>query len=270
MTDYHEKHHEEKWKPKEKRKPRIPAPELREQLKIKRSLGLKRYDKFPKCPAQSRYRARKAQEDGTACEDCGKAGKSPCEKCRCTHVAGQGTEHYGVGFCWNHSSGLRAASAEKFADNHRIALQQGYPMKPVRYLSKNDILLQIQEEEVEAREKISTMRELDLLRSKMQEFEDKCYNGTLTTYKNGELVEASDEDKINMTAKLTNSIAKVAKLTLDITDQDYIHVNEIKLWLSAIVTMTRNEIKDEAGMERWLRKLMEIPQPTAGKKGARK
>lgn len=253
------------------RKKRMKCPSTAEQLKIKRTLGLKRYDKFPKCPCRSNKRMEKAKLAGEMCEDCMKPGKSPCEKCRCTRIAGSGTEHYGVGFCYDHEGGRRRKVADHFAKNHAIAMQQGYPLKPVRYKSANEILVDIQEDEVEARAKMSTMAELDMLRSKMQELESKLYEREEkpTVYKNGKLMDASDEDVINMVTKLAKGIGDLAKINLDVTEQDYIHINEIKLWLSAVVNMTRAEFKDGDSFEQWLRKFMEIPQPQAGRQGAK-
>ena len=250
----------------------IPEPDRRkypsdaEIAKIKASLGVKKEDCLPRCPAGSIAKRKKLQAAGEACDDCGKRGHTPCHKCRCPSTCGSGTEHYGVGFCFSHEKGRNRAIAEKYARTHKTALQQGFPLKPVRYVSDNDYLVQIQEEAVDAREKMETVRELDLVRAKLQEFEDKIYADDFKVLFKGELVPAGDDVKIDAVTKLTRAIGSLAKINLEVTDSDYIHKNEIKLWFQEILNVTRAAMTSDEEFEEWLDKFKQIPVPQSGRK----
>jgi hypothetical protein len=226
----------------------IPKPPLEEIKKIKHSMGLRSRDPLPKCPAKN---VRRAKELGEAHQ----GERHRCGDCQCKHVAGYGTAHYGIGYCVYHENAKPyKGSAAEVAHAQKIAVQQGYPDHVYRYLSKDKKLSEIREAAAKAQGRHDLVEEIIVLKASLQKY----------------LNQLDDKDSIsdaNITslARLTTSIAKLAKVELSITNLDYVHKDEVKTWLYQILRLIQDEVKDLQLQERILRQLTNIPKPNAGK-----
>lgn len=109
------------------------------EIKIKVKLGLRPHDPFPRCPSKNvtKLRALEALGDYShsdlypANDVTGKRQRRPtdelhrpCPYCCCDNVAGQGTGHYGWGWCSRHEKPRAERTREVFAEAHLLALQQ--------------------------------------------------------------------------------------------------------------------------------------------------
>jgi hypothetical protein len=163
--------------------------------------------------------------------------KHICDICRCKHVAGYGTNHYGVGYCYYHDIG----SSKKLAQHMAIALQQGFPADPVKYRSDRDYIDKIKEMADAANSRLNLNAELDLLRAHLLELEElyskKDSSGLTMRGRSGEPAPMTDDVKISLIAKLTKAVSDIAKQSYIITENEYVHVDECKIWLWGIYQM---------------------------------
>jgi hypothetical protein len=227
----------------------IPRPPREEIIKIKHSMNLRSNDPLPRCHAQN---TRKRKELGEAHQ----GSRHICGDCQCSHVAGYGTKHYGVGFCVYHENAKKyKGQALDIAHAQKLAVQQGYPDKVYEYISDDEKFSEIRAAANAAQGRHELKEEIVVLRAALQKYINQLdLKGTIS------------DDNINSLAKLTTSIAKLAKVELTITDSDYIHKDEVKGWLYSILRMVQEEVQDVKLLQTLLGKLADIPNPQGGKK----
>jgi hypothetical protein len=227
---------------------RVPKPSREEIKKIKASLNLRMNDPLPKCPAKC---TRKAKELGGEHLEAGHR----CGECMCNHVAGMGTVHYGTGYCVFHENAKKyKGSAEEVQHRQKVACQQGYPNKIYEYQTKDDRLADIREAAEAAQGRHQLREEVVVLRSILQKY-----------LKQMEDFDHVSLDNITGVTKLSTSIAKLARVELDVTDSDYIHKDEVKSWLYKILRAVQEEVTDLKEMDSLLKRLSKIPEPTTGR-----
>jgi hypothetical protein len=211
---------------------KLPVPCRAEQVKIKASLCLDADHPFPRCGAKDMKKVKAFEKAGDFSHSGGRR-EHICDKCRCTRVGGYGTKHYGVGYCYYHDYDKHRRVAKTMA----IALQQGYPLAPLKYQSESEYIESIRKMAEQANGRLDLSEEIILLRSHLQEVEalwkdDK--EKKLTMKVGMGVAPMSDDVKIGLLVKLTEAISKLSTDTYRITESDYVHVDEIKTWLWSI------------------------------------
>lgn len=271
---------------------------------INRALNRPRHAPMLRCHAKNRAFVKACEERGDYSHS---AKDHICDECRCKHVAGWGTNHYGVGFCKHHEKGRNKVHAREFAKNQALALQQGWPM-PHAYESANEYLQRIAEESKDAREVLDTRAEITLLRAKLQEFEAELSSGkrkeTELAKQIAELIEKLDglefidgkqgdeikelleqvylketqlttgspggklrpmsyKARAELAMSFARTISGLAKDWYGIVKDDFIQVEEVTLWLQAIVLLTKRIMNDNKMFQKWLNEFKLIPRPVS-------
>lgn len=127
-----------------------------------------------------------------------------------------------------------------------VALQQGYPIDPVKYKSDSDYIEEIRKMSEEAHGNLSVREEITLLRTHLQEVEKlwrEAGPGGLTMKGAQGSLPMTDDVKVDMLVKLANSISKLSRDTYIITESDYVEISECKAWLWSIWVAIQKNIK---------------------------
>lgn len=219
----------------------LPSPSLAERRKINASLGMPRDHPFTRCPGKSLKAVKEFEEKGDFSHS-GPRDKHICDKCRCKKVAGYGTKHYGVGYCFYHDT----SGARQMTKTMTVAIQQGYPMNPIKYKSESEYINDVRKMAEDANGRLSLGEELNLIRAHLQEFELKWKelgDKALTMKAGAKVVDMSDDVKINMLCKLGKAISDMTRDSYIITESDYCHIDEVKVWLWDIWQCVEKNIK---------------------------
>lgn len=266
--------------------------------KAKRSLGLRDCDILPRCGHKLRNKIRKFEESGDFSHS---DEKHRCPECTCQRTAGFGTKsgskigkHLGVGWCYLHEKKHADRVCRVRATKQRDAIRAGYPMNALENLNPKELQTRIESEASEANELIS-------LRENQKTIVDlgnqilECINGGVlkrpkldndneqVTNADGDIVyeikkltessatgnhEASDVTLFEMYRKFSETNGKLAKIALEITDNEYVHVDEAKVFFSELVRIAMNIFDVDKG-EEFLNQIRKLRQPSAGKKKKR-
>jgi len=226
----------------------LKVPSYKEQRTIRTSLGMTLEQPFPRCPGKgSRYDLgrdpfmKKLEASGDFSHS-GKRQSHLCDVCRCKRTAGWGTKHYGVGMCFWHD----CAGARKLAKSMTIALQQGYPLDPVKYHSDRDYIEDVRKMAEAAHGRLSLGEELNVLRAHIQEIE-KLYSETgadalsMKTPRGPEAM--TDDVKLTHLVRLIKAVSDLTRDTYVIEENDYVHIDEVKQFLWAIYKMIEDKYK---------------------------
>jgi len=212
-----------------------------ELRKIRHSLCLEDRHPFPRCPGKSTHLVARFEENGDFSHS-GNRRKHICEKCRCKHVAGWGTKHYGVGFCYWHD----VDNGRQVSKHMAIALQQGYPLNPIKYRSDSEYVEDVRKQAEESHGRLDLAEELVVLRAHLQEIEDvyhKKGDGHLTMKGTHGSQPMTDDVKIDRLTKLVKAISDLSRNAYVITESDYVHADEVKQFLWGIYKMIDDRCK---------------------------
>jgi len=250
-----------------------PPPSKAELVKIKSSLCMDANHPFPRCPSKDFKLVRKFESQGDFSHS-GNRRAHICDICRCKRVAGKGTKHYGVGYCFWHDVDV----GRKVAKTMAVALQQGYPLNPIKYQSDSEYIDAIRKMSEKAQGRLDMSEEIILLRSHLQEVEklwktDGAEKLTMST-KSGPM-KMTDDIKIALLVKLAEAISKLSRDTFAITESDYLHVDTVKTWLWSIwQCVTRNihkmitgELQPNDLEQAMQNEFKQIPFPKTGHRG---
>ena len=158
-----------------------------------------------------------------------------------------------------------------------IALQQGYPVDPIKYQSDSEYIEQVRKMAEEAHGSLSVREEITLLRSHLQEVEklwSKEGAGELQMKSGAYVVKMTDDVKISLLVKLAEAISKLSRDTYVITESDYVDISQVKVWLWNIWLCVQKNIKKVVTGEMNVNDLelavqndfKEIPLPKTGRK----
>jgi hypothetical protein len=262
------------WSIARKKCPRLPVPSSAEQIKIRNSLGLDANEPFLRCRGKLHGKVREFERKGDFSHS-GTQSAHTCPLCRCKRVAGWGTKHYGVGYCWYHD----VDSARRMAKAQTIALRQGYPLDPVKYKSDSEFIDDVRRQAEESGHILGMRDELVLLRTHLQEFEKfwrKTDPATKLKMKTARGAEAMTDDvKALILVRYVTAISRLSRDQYVITESDYVAVDEVKIWFWAIIQLlerncrklTSGELDVKDFLAATMVELKEIPQPKAGRKG---
>lgn len=253
--------------------PRSPIPGRAEKTKIKNSLGMEANEPFLRCRGKVHAKVKLFEKRGDFTHS-GTQKNHVCNLCRCERVAGWGTTHYGVGYCYYHD----IDAARPMAKAQTIALRQGYPLDPIKYKSDSAYIEDIRRQAEASGNVISLRDDLVLLRTHIQEFEqfwreaDPAKQLRMKTAHGA--APMTDDVKVSCLTKLTNSISRLSRDQYVITEQDYVAIDEVKTWFWSIIqALERNCRKMLAGempmkdfQSAMMRDLREIPQPKQGRR----
>lgn len=127
-----------------------------------------------------------------------------------------------------------------------IALQQGYPLDPIRYKSDREYIAAVRAQSESAENRLGLGEELTLLRAHLQEIEElysKKDSSALTMRgPNGTTVPMTDDIKIDRIVKLARAVSSITRDSYIITESDYVHIDECKTWLWAIYKMIEERV----------------------------
>jgi hypothetical protein len=156
------------------------------------------------------------------------------------------TGHVGVGFCRYHERGRRKAKAEQYAINHMKSLQN--LGKAER--SQEVVRQMIYEDAVSANERNKIREDVALVRDTLEEFKRICDSGKLTARNKGEIVEASDVERIELALKIANTIKGIKFSEFQISQKDVLPYDELAVRIPLIIKIT------ERAMERLMERLV--------------
>jgi hypothetical protein len=262
------------WRLASKKTKPLPTPSRIEQDKIRQSLGLYQCHPFPRCVGKDFRKVKKFEKQGDFSHS-GHRAKHICDACRCKRTAGWGTKHFGVGFCYYHD----VDRARLVAKSMTIALQQGYPLDPIKYKSDSEFIAEVRRMSEKSKGVLGMREELILLRTHLQEVEalwkeqDPAKKLTMRTAK-GEAVEMTDDVKLTHLVKLSEAISKLSRDQYIITEYDYVSIDEVRTWLWALWQSVEKNIDKTITGEMNVNDLKiaiqhewrEIPLPKGGRK----
>jgi len=166
--------------------PRRPQNEINQ---IRKKIGLRNGEPFPKCPHKNTAKAKRlakedqihfkgpkvlkallaAGEDWHAepehrCKKCKETDRDihQCSECQCDRVRGAGTIHYGWGWCSHHEKHKPKGLAEKFARDDLVALQNH---NPSMYWNADRFATEMGLEVRKAEERLTLLTELSSVRT---------------------------------------------------------------------------------------------------------
>lgn len=227
-------------------KPRMRVPSMAEQQAIKRSLNMKTNDRFFRCRGKAISKVRKFEEAGNMEHS---DRKHLCDECRCSHVAGRGTDHYGVGYCYDHegTTGMTKTHMEEMVTLQKEAIRQGYPDRVYKYKSNDAWLDEIREQAELSGGATDLREELSMLRSKAQDliskFEDGRRNLTEGHDKDGNERSMTDATYYKLVATLMTSVGKLTQSNLAVTESDYVHVDQVNVWFANVVRIIKKTLE---------------------------
>lgn len=138
-------------------------------------------------------------------------------------------------------------TGKKVSKSMTIALQQGYPLNPIKYRSDRDYIEEVRKMAEAAHGRLDLGEELNVLRAHVQEIEamyDKTDARALTMKGKGdEAVNMTDDVKIDRLVKLVKAISDLSRNAYIIEESDYCHTDEVQQWLWAIYKMIENICK---------------------------
>ena len=250
----------------------------RREAAAKRSLGLTYNDSLPRCGHWSKFKAEALAKAGdpSHMED-----NHSCPLCTCQYTAGSRTsektkigEHYGVGWCGMHEKGHSKEECQKRADSMTDLIRKGVPNRQFLYRTASDNLQKLYKEADESKG-IIDMRDnqiliIDLVQRLLNYIEDNTESksdgfGFTESYKDGP-GPAADMTVLDMLNKLLNTQGKLSKVQLEITESQYCHMDEVKVFFGQVMREAENTFPQEL-LQIFIQKVMAIEQPRPGKRG---
>jgi hypothetical protein len=226
-----------------------PLPDIAERARIRQSLNMRDNQKFWRCKGKSRVRVEAFEKAGDMSHS---AQGHVCEECRCRKVAGMHTDHYGIGYCWWHDNakGMTDRRIQEMKDCTMTAIRQGYPDRVYKYESNNAFLERVRQASEEAGGMTDLREELITLRGMVQELIGNFEKNRR------ELIEGYDAE--GMSKPMTDatyfklvtggleSIARISEKNLKITEQDYVHVDQVTTWFASILRLLQRYVQPES------------------------
>ena len=225
---------------------------------IRKVLGLKHDQPFPRCLGKNVNKLRDFKKAGNLTHH---PTGHLCPECQCSHTAGYGTQDkfgdwyglgyptgsYGVGFCINHTRGIRKVHAPQFAKNMLDAIRK-VGISEANRMSYNQI---VQYEAKEASDAIEIRNGINELNEYIQAFivkmkETDKLQEYISIGKAGQrLAPMSDVSKANLICKLMATLSGMVKDRFTIEKDDMLHIDEIKIRIPRIISLG-NRLIDKA------------------------
>ena len=223
----------------------VPRPDDNEQTKIKRSLNMKQSDRFARCRGKSRVRVKRFEAMG---DDTHSAKDHICEECRCRYVAGNGTDHYGVGYCYRHEgvTGMTKKASETMVAVQKEAIMQGYPDRVYKYKTNQAWIDDVRRSAEEAGGTTDLREEVNVLRTMAQELMSKFQDRDRMTEgydKEGIAREMTDATYYKLLSTLMTSVGKLTISNLTVTEHDYVHVDQVNIWFAQVIQLLRQHVE---------------------------
>ena len=257
----------------------LPAPPPKVKRDIRYWLDLPPSVAFPRCPAKSRSKIKMLAKSG---EPDHADPKHFCEDCCCKYIAGQGTDHYGIGFCYHHEKGTRGQWCGEVAKRHHEVVRTG--RNPAQYFDPKGYIEQMSEEVEKEKSNAELRTEIDLIRGHMQELlelasadgkkRDRCADAMdalakalsdNTSVTDNHIIQLEDavnrlesevhaplrgndgrpisfEKKCDLIVKMTNAITRSAGTKVKIDQFDMVHWGDFKAYVLQVLTITQKHI----------------------------
>lgn len=252
------------------KRPKCKIPEEDEQKRIRHSLGMNPHERFNRCRGKSRTAVRAFEAKGdTSHSERGHL----CDLCRCKRIAGAHTEHYGIGYCFDHENvtGSSRRNSKLMMEAQLAAIRMGYPDKVYKYETTNQYVDRIREQAEQSGGMTDLREELNVLRGHMQELMSAFSAGkdglTEGHDKDGVPLRMTDKTYIQLVAKLAMTVGTMSKTNLVITENDYVHVDQVNIWFAQVVRILQRTLEAEHPIEyeEIIKQVKEIPQMTKGR-----
>jgi hypothetical protein len=244
----------------------------------KRSLGLSASAHLPRCGHWSKFKAEALAKAGDPSH---LAPNHSCPLCTCQYIAGSRTssktkigEHYGVGWCALHEKNHSKEECQRRADQMTDLIRKGVPNRQFLYRTASDNLQKLYKEADESKG-IIDMRDnqilvIDLVQRLLNYIENNAEGksdgfGFTESYKDGP-GPAADMTVLDMLNKLLNTQGKLSKVQLEITESQYCHMDEVKVFFGQVMREAENIFPQEL-LQIFVQKVMAIEQPRPGKRG---
>ena len=226
-------------------KDRQRLPTLPEKNSIKRSLGMRKTDSFARCRGKSRKKVRALEAGG----DKSHSGQNHiCDKCRCPMVAGSYTDHYGVGYCYEHegTTGMTKTASIEMVQAQKTAIRQGLPDNFYKYKSNQVFLEEIRNVAEKAGGTTDLRDEVSVLRALSQELlENFQGNNDMTEGydKYGEPKSMTDATYYKLMSQMMTAVGKLTRDNLAVTEHDYVHVDQMNIWFAQVIQLMRQHVE---------------------------
>jgi len=235
----------------------------------RRGLGLQPQQSLPRCGHKLVNKIKRFEEDGDFSHS---AKDHHCPECTCQHIGGAGTGHTGVGWCWIHEKCHSNKDCDERVQLMTNAIRAGFPEKAYQYVTGNEILKKIQQGAEDANGVMSLKEQHNLMISMSQEMLTVWETGSKSkgkrfteSGKNGP-VDASDATIVEIIGKMIERIAKMSRIELEITDSDYVHYDELKIYMAKVMQVVNKVIDDDAEFNKVLLGLAELNEPGRGRR----
>jgi len=238
--------------------------------KAKDALEIPRNVKLPRClgKAVGKVKAFEASGDFTH------SGKDHiCEECRCSFRAGFGTHHLGIGFCIVHDNSKEyKAKAVSVAENHKIAIQQGYPDKAYQYAVANaeGYITEIRKAAEESGGMTDLREDIIVVRDEIQKILDSYRGGDFKVrvkkvtgagadrMEEFEHVDADDLEKTKALTQLMRVLGKLSVDNLKLTEDDVVTYDQVKMFAAGTVNLIERMSPDNDFRDEFVREFAKI------------
>ena len=239
--------------------------------KAKRALGIPKSHDIPRCGHKNKSLAKRLAKAGDSSH---LADGHVCAECACLNIAGSGTTHPGVGWCFNCEKGEPFERCKNRALATERAIKQGYPMEVVSFSDGGQFLEKINTQADEAMERISLKKQLgdvkelgDAILSKIGG--GNTVEGFTESGKDGP-TEASDATLVKLYTGLLTPLTRLAKIELEVAEMEYVHWDEVKVYFGQIAQIVSDVVDDDALFDKILMKWSTVKEPGSGKRKKRK
>jgi hypothetical protein len=238
----------------------------------KRSLGLPKYAELPRCNHKIKKKVAAFEAKGDFSHS---SKRHICPECCCQRVAGFGTKHVGVGWCLRHEKAYsfraRRLREEAMADN----IRKGFPVNAMEVRSPEEHMKELERQADESRSILSMREDFKTATEFVAELVEVVRTGQrpdgsrfTEKFKDGS-GSASDITLIETMIKLMDLKTKQAKIELEIQEDQYVSIDETRIFYAEVFRLIRTVVSDEQFQE-IIKLVSRVPNPRTGRKGNKK
>ena len=149
---------------------------------------------------------------------------------------------------------------------HKYAIQT---RNPSLYYYETPFFREVEKHAQHAKARKELTSEIDLMRAELlglvAKLQDSNQHVTSSkTDKDGNYLPISDAERINLLAKATTSIAGIMKTHSDISNKEFVSVDNLKIWLGDFANQIKRVFPDVADQKKFIEILSIIGEPKTG------
>ena len=151
-----------------------------------------------------------------------------------------------------------------------VAIRQGYPDKVYKYRNESEYIDEIRQKAEDSGGMTDLRDELAMLRDQAQQLVTMFDgNETLTEGydKDGNPKSMTDATKIKLMAQLMTAIGKLTRDNLAVTEDDYVHVDQVNVWFAGVIRILQHALEAEQGelFTKIIASIKEVPTMKSGR-----